>query len=698
MTKKNSGKPDGSHIQGIQNINNHPGSRTKPEISTLSGKQTGERKSGKNRSSAMYPGFRGPVESLEAHVLPNWWQSIFNSLYLKTDADVVEDEEMTRQEVDIFAKVLNITPEKKLLDICCGQGRHVLDMAGRGFMVEGLDRSRYLIQKARAKARKNNLNVRFREGDARKLPYTADQFDAVTMLGNSFGYFETENDDLRILKEIRRVLKPGGKVLLDVADGEYLKTNFQKRSWEWIDDKMFVCRERSLSKDGKRLISREVVTDVNSGVIADQFYAERLYSRADLFRLLGTAEFSNITIHTNIKTESGRNQDLGMMERRIVITGFVQKQWCRKTKPVKNADRRVVVIFGDPGKPDPLKPSSVFDEDDYYTINQLKTALSRIQGYEYTYLSDHETLIQDLKKWAGKTHLVLNLCDEGFLNDPRMELHIPALLDILGIPYTGSSSQCLAFCYDKSLVRGIAKEMKIPVPRAFFIEAKDATFNLPFDFPLIVKPNFGDSSFGITQDSVARNHEQLIRAISLIRDKLGYEKPILVEEFLTGKDISVGIIGNPLTSYTVLPISEEDYCDVPDTLPRICGYEAKWLPDSPYSRIRTIPAELAEDTEKSVVECCMKLFERLEVRDYARFDWRLDHAGNPRLLEVNPNPGWCWDGHLAKMAAFAGMSYEKMLEAILHACEDRRAVMPESQVCPVQGDSPAQKDEYPAFL
>ncbi|MBI4651498.1 D-alanine--D-alanine ligase, partial [Candidatus Desantisbacteria bacterium] len=73
-------------------------------------------------------------------------------------------------------------------------------------------------------------------------------------------------------------------------------------------------------------------------------------------------------------------------------------------------------------------------------------------------------------------------------------------------------------------------------------------------------------------------------------------------------------------------------------------------------------------------ECCLKLFERLECKDYARFDWRLDSKGNPKLLEVNPNPGWCWDGHLARMAKFAGMTYTEMLEAILRASEQRLGI------------------------
>ena len=626
----------------------------------------------REKKSPHPPMVLGPVDSLEDHVRPDWWSNIFNSLYLKTDSDVVEDLNITRKEVDLFSEILNLTADDTILDLCCGQGRHALEITRRGFKVEGLDRSRYLIQKAKASAKKENLGVKFKEGDARKLPFSPDNFEAVMMLGNSFGYFETVQDDLRILKEIFRVLKPWGRLLLDVTDGEYVKEKFQARSWEWIGKKLFVCRERSLSADRQRLISREVVTDVTKGVIADQFYAERLYTKENLLTLFKEAGFSDVVVHGEIATDSARNQDLGMMEKRILLTGRVKKEWTPvKRKSQKTAKKKIVVLFGDPDKPDPLKPCAVFDDDDLYTIDQLKSALNTLQEYDFTYLSNHNTIVTDLNKLTGKIDLVFNLCDEGYNNDPRKELHIPALLEMLDLSYTGSSSQCLAFCYDKSLVRGIAKEMDIPVPDAFFIEPDDTSFNLPFCFPVIVKPNFGDSSFGITQQSVANDHEQLINAISMIREKLGYDKPILVEELLTGKDLSVGIIGNPLTSYTVLPITEEDYSDVPAGLPRICGYEAKWLPDSPYFKIKSIPTNLAERTEKFIVECCMKLFERLECRDYSRFDWRLDAKGQPKLLEVNPNPGWCWDGHLAKMAKFGGLSYADMLQSIIQAAEQR---------------------------
>jgi len=211
------------------------------------------------------------------------------------------------------------------------------------------------------------------------------------------------------------------------------------------------------------------------------------------------------------------------------------------------------------------------------------------------------------------------------------------------------------------------------VPKAFTVAPEEVAFiSFPIEFPVIVKPNFGDSSVGITVDSVCSDIAQLEQAIARVRERCGFSTPVLVEEFLHGKDLSVGIIGNPPDSYTALPIIEEDYSRLPPDLPRICGYEAKWDPDSVYfSSVGSIFAELPRPTVEFLHASCIRLFQRLGCQDYARFDWRLDANGTPRLLEVNPNPGWCWDGHLARMAALAGISYADMLKDILVACDER---------------------------
>lgn len=614
----------------------------------------------------------GPVPNLEQHVKTNWWSQIFNSLYLKTDGDVVEDLNITKGEITNICETLQFSPTDKILDLCCGQGRHTLELARRGFLqVEGLDRSRYLIQKAKGRAKAEGLRIKFREGDASKLPHATDSFDAVLLLGNSFGYFETLQDDLRVLKEVMRVLKPSGKLLIDISDGTFLKQHYQPRSWEWINENLFVCRERSLSLDNERLVSREVITHVKKGVLADQFYAERLYSKESISRLLTEAGFIDISFPLEFKTVSERSQDLGMMERRIMLTARCKKEWSPKRKKVKAILKQVAVLLGDPKKSDVTKPANVFDQDDFFTIDQMKAGLRELEGYNFTFLNNHDTMISDLTKLQGKVDYVLNLCDEGYQNDPRKELHVTALLECLGIPYSGSGPQCLAFCYDKSLVRGIAKEMGIPVAKGMFIKPEDVALGISFDFPVIVKPNQGDSSFGITVRSVAYNPEQLLDAMVEIHQKLGYDKPVLVEEFLTGKELTIGVIGNPPDVYSVLPITQEDFSSLSDDLPPICGFEAKWCPDSPYWNLKSILANLPQETEQNIVTWSLQLAERLECRDYVRMDWRLDNQGNPKLLEVNPNPGWCWDGHLAKQAKFAGLSYPQMLRDILRATEIR---------------------------
>lgn len=620
----------------------------------------------------------GPVEDLEPHVRSDWWQTLFNSLYLKTDADLLDDMEVTRKEADLVISILGLDPEDAVLDLCCGQGRHVLELARRGFSnVEGYDRSQYLIRKARTRAQKENLQVRFREGDARKLPYPSDAFSVVTILGNSFGYFDSTLQDRKVLEEVFRVLKPGGRVFIDAVDGDHMKKNFQPRSWEWLDRKYFVCRERALSSDGERLICREVISRIDRGIIADQFYAERLYNRESLFELLTASGFSSPTFHTTFSPVSTGTQDAGMMEQRILLSATVEKAWPSLASPLQNAESKkplnVVVVLGDPRKEDQVKPACVFDDDDFETVNRMKKALAEIPYMKFTFLDRHETLLEDLKKRAGKTDLVLNLCDEGFYNDPTKELHVPAMLEQLNIPYTGAGPQCLAFCYDKSLVRGVAREMRIPVAKGFLVTGDSDVSRLSLSFPLLVKPNSGDSSFGITQKSIVYSREEIFDIMKATREKIGSDKPFLLEEFLPGKDISVGIIGN-LPACTVLPITEEDYSAVPEELPRICGYEAKWLPDSPYWKIKSVPADLPEKTEKEIARCCLALFTRLGCRDYARFDWRLDAEGRPKLLEVNPNPGWCWDGHLAKMAAYASVSYSGMLAAILEAAKKRYGI------------------------
>ena len=110
---------------------------------------------------------------------------------------------------------------------------------------------------------------------------------------------------------------------------------------------------------------------------------------------------------------------------------------------------------------------------------------------------------------------------------------------------------------------------------------------------------------------------------------------------------------------------------MPENLVPICGREAKWDESSPYYQVRPVLAELSDNARKEISDGSLILFKSLKCRDYARFDWRLNLEGIPKLLEINPNPGWCWDGHLARAASIAEISYPKMLHMILNAAEKR---------------------------
>jgi D-alanine-D-alanine ligase len=613
----------------------------------------------------------GPVSDLERHLPSEWWRTLFNSLYLETDGDIVENDRNTEQEVDLLIRSAGLQRNDRILDLCCGQGRHSLELARRGFQhVTGLDRSRYLIRLARKRARQRNLQVSFHEGDARRFRLGDGEFHCVCILGNSFGYFDRPEDDLAVLEAVKRALGTCGVLVMDLMDGEWMRSHFEPRSWEWVDQNHFVCRERGLAEDGDRLISREVVVHAERGVIADQFYAERLYSRERMEALMQRAGFGNLRFHSVAAPDSPRNQDLGMVEHRLFLTAEAPRRiqgLARRAVPFPE----VTILMGDPRLPDPVKRDGCFNEEDAETVARLKTALAELPEYRFHYLDNHATLFADLR--ARRPHFVLNLCDEGFNNDAFLEM-----------PYSGAGPACLGLCYNKALVRGIAEAIDLPVPAETYFNSDDLAATIPSGvFPALIKPNYGDSSIGITQHAVVHTWEEAIAYLNNLRQQLP-GVPILIQEFLTGPEYSIGIVGNPGANCRVLPILEVDYSALDPELPRLLTYESKWIPDSPYwSQIAYREARLDEDTRRKMTDYANILFERLGCRDYARFDFRADAAGEIKLLEVNPNPGWCWDGKLNLMAEMAGLRYPDLLRLILEAAQERVAAQRPGLVIPI---------------
>jgi D-alanine-D-alanine ligase len=328
----------------------------------------------------------------------------------------------------------------------------------------------------------------------------------------------------------------------------------------------------------------------------------------------------------------------------------------------------VMVLLGDPGLPDKVKNGGRFNPEDVDAIARLRAGLTSVEGYSFYYVESHEGLIDRLR--SDRPALVFNLCDEGFNNDPAMELHIPALLEMLGIGYTGARPACLATCYDKSLVRALAQAMNIPVPDEICLPA-----GAPLDtlraakppFPLFVKPARADGSYGIRAQSVVETAAELSDALAWLEELNA--GPCLVQEFLPGTEYSLGIIGNVDTGLELLPAIEVDYAGLPGGPPIQC-YASKWDP-SFWTNIRLQEADLQDHQRRAMQDASIALFGALGCRDYARFDFRTDANGVIKLLEVNPNASWCSDSKLAVMAEIAGIGYPEMLRKILDCAWQR---------------------------
>ncbi len=352
----------------------------------------------------------------------------------------------------------------------------------------------------------------------------------------------------------------------------------------------------------------------------------------------------------------------------------------------------VAVVLGDPRLEDSAKIRGVFAAEDYDAFDRMKRALGEVAaaygppGVAFRYLDRHDRLLDDLR--ADPPELALNFCDTGFTNRAELELHVPALLDMLGIPYSGAGPGCLALCYDKAAVRAIAQGLGVAVPEERFVapeEGPEAAIEGwgPERFPVLVKPNRGDGSVGITRRAVARDAEEAVECVRrLRRGECGVGRPavreagnrdeILIQEYLEGREYGIGLVGNP-DAFTVLPPMEVDFSDLPEGLPPILSYESKSDPESPYyTRIGYRRAEIDPRYLDRMIAWSKLLFERLGCRDYARFDFRCGADGRPRLLEVNPNPAWCWDGKMAFMLGFGGGTYPDLLRSILDAASRRR--------------------------
>jgi D-alanine-D-alanine ligase len=252
---------------------------------------------------------------------PDWWQTLFDEVYLITDARTVGDAEVTRREVDLICRILPLEPEARILDLCGGQGRHALELCRRGYGgCTVVDYSRPLLAIGHRSAGRQNLPVRFVQGDARQSALRAGCCDHVLILGNSLGYMPDREADLLILAECHRVLASGGRLFLDVADGDRVRREIAPNAWHEINGDVVVCREREVRQDS--VCAREMVLSKKSGMIRDKNYRIRLYDADRLATLLRQAGFSDIQRHEQALADPATGGDVGCMRGRLLITAL----------------------------------------------------------------------------------------------------------------------------------------------------------------------------------------------------------------------------------------------------------------------------------------------------------------------------------------------------------------------------------------
>jgi D-alanine-D-alanine ligase len=317
---------------------------------------------------------------------------------------------------------------------------------------------------------------------------------------------------------------------------------------------------------------------------------------------------------------------------------------------------------------DASKPPDYFSEfDSQETINAIINALQQ-KGHEVRTVNAGQTnLFSYFQK--NKVDMVFNIA-EGKSGKFR-ESEIPAILEYLQIPYTGSNTFSLALALNKAFTKKILLAENIPTPRFQVFEKGNETLNPQLAFPLIVKPNCEGSAKGINASNVVKDKEALFKKVTEINQL--YKQEVLVEEFIEGKELTVGVLENGKAM--VLPILEIDFSTCVKSGEYFYSWRIKeFQGDSEQGLDPTFycPARLDKKTEERVKDVALRTHQAVGCFDISRTDIRLDKDNVPYVLEINPLPGLDpKESNFPVMAYAAGMKYEDLINAILTSAKER---------------------------
>ncbi len=328
---------------------------------------------------------------------------------------------------------------------------------------------------------------------------------------------------------------------------------------------------------------------------------------------------------------------------------------------------RILVLFD---MHRPIGPDETFSvrtlrgREEKPTEADVLTCLQKL-GHEVEALAVYDTVKAVFDKIESfKPDVVFNLC-ETFFSDRANEPNIPALLELMKVPYTGAGPDALMLCKDKALAKKLLSFHRIRVAR-FVVSSRERPLKrLPkFAFPAFVKPIGEEASDGIARASLAKNEEEALDRARFLHDR--FESDALVEEYVDGRELYLGVLGNK--RLTVFPPRELFFeHESSEDAPRFATAKAKW--DDGYRKkwkIRNGPAgPLPQGLERKLAELARRVYRILNIRGVGRIDVRLSTTGEVVVIEANPNPSLAQEDDFAQAAAQVGIGYEALIQKIL---------------------------------
>jgi D-alanine-D-alanine ligase len=301
-------------------------------------------------------------------------------------------------------------------------------------------------------------------------------------------------------------------------------------------------------------------------------------------------------------------------------------------------------------------------------IDEVVKALTE-GGHKTSLIGINDDLRELMDKLDEKRpDLVFNLC-ERFADNDSYEMHVTAVLAMLGQPFTGTGPAGMALRQDKAVTKKLLKFHDVPYPNYATFDRDNIEFAGKMHFPLFVKPLSGDASLGIDDSSLVTEYSKLVERITFIQTQL--KVPALVEEYIEGREFYIGVLGNDPVE--VLPVMELDFSKLPGGYPRIYGHEAKSDTSSlQYGAINSVVAtELSSEVRARIVTAGKEAAYALKAQDYARVDIRLSATGIPMVVEVNANPYLERTSVFALAALQAGMGYTTLINRIVEIAHKR---------------------------